>query len=239
MKVLILEDEKESLNVLRKILGECAPGIIPLPADSLEEAVKYLEKEEKIDLFLLDVNLDPANPEDQAGFFFAERIRRQSRYEFTPIVMITSLAGLEMESYRRLHCYQYLLKPFHTSDVKLIVKKVFEHTKDRERDSIIVKKDGINYRLFCDDIVYIQAVPRGVCIFLKKGKIEVKYLSIRRLEEMLSKEKFVRCHRMFLINREQTEYYDLVNQFVKMRGYEDLVDIGTTYRQEIRRGLDG
>lgn len=64
------------------------------------------------DLFLLDVNLVKEDKEDSSGLIFAEEIRSIIKYEFTPVVMITSVASLEIEAYRRIHCYQYLLKPY-------------------------------------------------------------------------------------------------------------------------------
>lgn len=236
MKVLILEDEEQSQKALERILGECSPGIRILKAKSFGTAKKLLEKSGKIDLFFLDVNLGEEEKNDILGFTFAEEIRKKKEYAFTPIVMVTSVASLEMEAYRKLHCYQYLTKPFEKKDVEDVVKKVLENVK--ERRYILVKKDGINYKIFCDSIVFIKAIPRGVCIYMKKEKIDVLYLSLKQILEKLQGEEFLQCHRMYVVNKMYMEYCDVVNQIIKMRYWDETVEIGVTYKSQIRRVMN-
>ena len=236
MQVLILEDEEQSQKALERILGECSPGIRILKAQSFGAAKTLLEKSRKIDLFLLDVNLGGEETNDILGFAFAEEIRKKKEYSFTPIVMVTSVASLEMEAYRKLHCYQYLTKPFEKKDVEEVVKKVLENVK--ERSCILVKKDGINYKIFCDSIVFIKAIPRGVCIYMKKEKMDVLYLSLKQILEKLQGEDFLQCHRMYVVNKMYMEYCDVVNQIIKMRYWDETVEIGVTYKAQIRRVMN-
>ena len=160
-------------------------------------------------------------------------------YEMTPVVMITSVPGMELPAYRELHCYQYILKPFREEEVLNVVKKVMAHPQEKPEPFIVVKREGVNYQIRCDEIVFCQAIPRGVCLKLKNDQMNVSYLTVRQLMEKLPKERFLQCHRMFVVNKEYVEYYDLVNQVIKMQGYPDMIDIGVTYKPEVRRQIHG
>ena len=212
-------------------------------ASSLAQAEELLRQEEVFDLFLLDINLSSKDKSDQSGLMFARKLRERECYAFTPVVMITSVLSLEMESYREIHCYQFLSKPLDRKELETVVGRVLSHKNEGDRafevPSLMVKKDGINYKLKCHEIVYIKAAARGVCFCLNQGtSLEVPYLSIRQLKEKLP-GNFVQCHRMFVVNRDYVEYFDLVNRIVKMSGHQETVEIGVTYKKMIRELIDG
>ncbi len=238
-RILILEDETESRKALEKMVRDISADITVDAAADLASARLLLGSAVSFDLFLLDVNLKPEKPGDLSGICFAEEIRRKRQYEFTPLVMVTSVSGMEMEAYRKLHCYQYVVKPYVKEDVEEVVKKVLFHLHADNRPFIMVKKNGINYKIFCDEIMFCRAIPRGVCFYLKEEQIEVPYLSIHKLLEKLPKEMFFQCHRTFVVNRNAVKYYDLVNQVIQVEGSSEWIDIGVTFKPEVRRMLHG
>lgn len=235
--ILILEDNKESLRALCAMVEEIAEKIQVHAAKTIEEARQILKEQKKISLFLLDINLNEKRVEDIGGMDFAKEIRAQYEYEFVPIVFITSILSMELSSYREIQCYQYITKPFEKEKVQEIIKKIFHHATKEEKENIIIKKDGINYKLFCKDIVYLKSVPRGIKIILKKEELDVKYLSLKQILPKLP-ESFVQCHRMFIVNRNYIEYIDAVNQIIKMSGREEWIEIGITYKTKVREWMD-
>lgn len=237
-RIFVLEDDEASRNALKEMLYSISADITVDTAKGLAEARLLLGNTVSFDLFLLDVNLDKENRDDSGGLLFAEEVRSVMKYEFTPIVMITSVASLEIEAYRKIHCYQYILKPYNEEEVQTVVKRVLSHIKVKEKPFIIVKKKGINYKILCEDIVFCKAVPRGVCLYLKEEQMEIPYLSIRQLLDKLPKGGFFQCHRMFVVNMEYIKYYDLVNQMIQVEGYVENIDIGITYKTEVRRLLN-
>lgn len=238
-RILILEDEADSRKALEKMVRDISADITVDAAADLASARLLLGGAVSFDLFLLDVNLRPEKPGDISGIRFAEEIRSRRQYEFTPLVMVTSVAGMEMEAYRKLHCYQYVVKPYVKEEVEEVVKKVLFHLHADNRPSVMVKRNGINYRIFCDEIMFCRAIPRGVCFYLKEEQIEVPYLSIHKLLEKLPKGMFFQCHRTFVVNRNAVKYYDLVNQVIQVEGSSEWIDIGVTFKPEIRRMLHG
>ena len=142
--VLILEDELTSLQALSEILTTYSDDIRVHKASSLKEAKDLLDQEIRYGLFLLDVNLSGEDREDIGGILFAREIRERFEYTFTPIVMVTAIGNMEMQAYRELHCYQYIMKPFHREQVEEVVQKG-EITGDRcekRRDQLSAEMRG-------------------------------------------------------------------------------------------------
>lgn len=235
--VMILEDDKSSLGALEKILSEYSEDICVHTASSYKEAKDLLDTDIRYGLFLLDVNLSGDNREDIGGILFAREVRGKLRYTFTPIVMVTSVGAMEMQAYRELHCYQYIMKPFQREQVIEVVEKVLEREKREKPATVTVKKDGINYQVKCEDICYVEAVSRGITLHMKEETLNVPYVSLKQILKKLPEDTFVQCHRMYVVNKQKVEYYDTVNRIVKLRDCEDTVEIGVTYKAEIGRLL--
>lgn len=239
INILLLEDNVQSLKVLKKIVESVSAEITTVAVSSLEEAREALmQKHQTFQAFLLDINLNVEDEADESGIVLAKEIRRHKQYAFTPIVMITSIANLELQAYRELHCYQYILKPYQQQEIVKLIHKLLFQTGESIDASIVVKKDGINYKLLCKDIIYVQAIPRGVSIRLAKEEMKVPYLSIKQLMEKLPTDQFIQCHRMYVVNQDYIEYVDMVNGMIKLQNDEQ-VEIGVTYKNEVRSRLHG
>ena len=234
-RIFVLEDEEHSRKALVQMLLGISGDITVDAAADLAEARELLGGTVSFDLFLLDINLSREGSGDTSGITFAEEIRAIQKYAFTPIVMVTSIAGLEMDAYRRLHCYQYLVKPYDSKEIEELVDKILFYVQKDKKEYILVKKNGINYKIFCDDIEYCRAIPRGVCICLKNEQLEIPYLSIHKLLDKLPEKRFFQCHRMFIVNKEAVRYYDLVNQVIQVFDYPEFIDIGITFKTDVRR----
>lgn len=241
IRIFILEDQEMSRKALKELISSTGhqEEIVVDSASSFEEGRRYVESNTTYDAFFLDINLDESNPADESGLKLARLIRSYGKYEFTPVIMVTSIANLEMAAYRELHCYQYLLKPYIEEDVKNVVRKLLTIRDVKEEKTIVVRKDGINYRIKCNAIVYIQAVPRGVCLYLKKDSMKVPYLTIVKLMEQLPKSDFVQVHRMCVVNKQYIENVDFVNRMIKLDGYDEKVELGGTYKQKLKDELGG
>lgn len=239
-RILILEDSKDCLNAITVMVEKVSGHVCAVPVNSLEEARAALEDEAQLPFqaFLLDINLDIDDSDDISGITFAREVRMKKEYAFTPIVMITSLANMELTAYRELHCYQYLVKPYNEEDIqKLVGKLLFLSQQGETRDAfVVVRKDSINYKLFCKDIICIKAVPRGVNFVLLREEMKVLYLSIKQLMEKLPADKFLQVHRMCVVNQDYIDYVDTVNGLIRMKNGEQ-VEIGITYKNEIKKKL--
>ena len=80
-------------------------------------------------------------------------------------------------------------------------------------------------------------MPKGTFRDCKDVYKRQPYLSIRQLLEQLPKEQFFQCHRMYVVNQDAVRYYDLVNQVIQVEGYEERIDIGVTYKADVKKRI--
>lgn len=238
IKILILEDNKDSQKALESIVKKISDKIVIFTAETISQAQQTVEAEAGFALFLLDINLNAKNVEDIAGMDFAREIRKRYEYEIVPIIFVTSILSMELTSYREFQCYRYITKPFDEKEVTDIIGKVLSHTQEEDMESLVIKKDGINYKILCSDIIYIQAVPRGLKLCLKKEEVEVKYLTLKQILPKLSSKNFLQCHRMFIVNRTYIEYLDHVNKIIKLAGTSEIIEIGVTYKAKLKEWMN-
>ena len=110
-RVLIVDDETYIRRILVFKLERA--GYSTLEAPSAEAAESVLETND-VDLMLLDVGL--ATPTN--GFDLAARLRRNSRTERLPIILLTARGfASDVLRGREVGALGYITKPFSTDDV--------------------------------------------------------------------------------------------------------------------------
>ena len=109
--ILILEDNVREMERLVKIVREQGAQNEVICAVNLEQAY-HMAMEKSIDLFLLDIILDPRTSGDASGMKFADHIREVERYHFTPIIFISGLEDPSLYAYSDVQCYSYIEKPY-------------------------------------------------------------------------------------------------------------------------------
>lgn len=70
---LIVEDNEQSLSIRRSLLE--TTGFKVVSARSKEEALAQLRHKPVVDLVIIDINLDPLNPDDKSGLELAQQLR--------------------------------------------------------------------------------------------------------------------------------------------------------------------
>ena len=235
INILILEDQKDSREALYKMIASYgrADEIEIDSAATFMEAEEFLNNNKTYNGFFIDINLNPEDEEDKSGIEFARLLRQNRKYEFTPVIMVTSIASLEMTAFREIHCYQYIVKPYDKKTVEDVIRKIVMHDKVAEEKYIIVKKDGINFKIKCDAIQYVQAITRGIQIKLTKEMIKVPYLTIKEFMKKVSPDDFIQCHRMYVVNKKHIVSFDVVNRMISLED-GNTVEIGVTYKEKIK-----
>ena len=235
INILVLEDQKDSREALCKMIASYnRENEVEIDsAATYEEAEKLLNNKKTYNGFFIDINLDIENENDQPGIEFARLLRKNRKYEFTPVIMVTSIASLEMTSFMETHCYQYIVKPYDRKTVEDVIQKIVMHDKVAEEKYIIVKKNGINYKIKCDAIQYVQAITRGVQIKLTKETVKVPYLTIKEFMKKVDPEDFIQCHRMYAVNKKHIVSIDVVNRMIELED-KNMVEIGVTYKDKIK-----
>ncbi|OHE56908.1 MAG: Fis family transcriptional regulator [Thermodesulfovibrio sp. RBG_19FT_COMBO_42_12] len=137
-KILIVEDEKSMLEVLR-ILLEGENHEVTSASNGLE-GLSYINKD-IFDLVITDMKMPKVN-----GFDLLRKIKETS--PDTIVIMITAFGTTETAiEAMKLGAYDYINKPFKIDEIRLIVKKAIEKKRLSEELSLLREKVKTSYAL--------------------------------------------------------------------------------------------
>ncbi|MBR3518369.1 MAG: response regulator transcription factor [Lachnospiraceae bacterium] len=239
-RILILEDQPLEQKKIMDLIGMITDKTeVICCADTKEAYVHALEG--NIDLFIVDVILQPEKPEDTSGLKFIESIRGVTRYEFTPVIIITCLEDLKSYSYANLHCYAYIEKPFSAEHLKNSIAACLRSPQLAEPERhLYYRKDGAILAICLNEITYVTSIMHKLHIHTEKGDcIVVPYLSVRQfLEDALSRD-FIQCGRGTVVNRKYVSSIDPAGRKIFLRGGNDTVEIGGSFVASVKAAFGG
>jgi len=129
IKVLVIDDNKELTNIIERYLEQ--RGFDVISAYTVEEAMNVIERQERIDVILLDLMLP-----DMHGLEFLKIIREHEKN--VAIIVITGLKDLNtVIEVMKAGADDYLVKPFRLGELEekineiLYKKAMSEPVKER------------------------------------------------------------------------------------------------------------
>ncbi len=115
-KILIVEDNRSNLKMLRLVLGGIDCEILEAVdgAEAMEVAI-----ENRPDIILMDIQIPKMD-----GLEVTRRLRKMQEFSKTPIIALTAFA-MEKDEQTGLDagCNEYMTKPFSTAKLLEIVHK--------------------------------------------------------------------------------------------------------------------
>lgn len=210
LKVIIVEDEANSREILRNYIAKYCPQLNVMgEAASSIEALALIKKEQP-DLVFLDVEMPFGN-----GFDLLEKFPDR---EFETI-FVTAYDHYAKDALNS-HAAYYLMKPIAIDELIKGVEHVVE-IKEREQklDGQILntaskgvegkitlpQQDGFQI-LNISDILYCKADDNYTEIYLVNKKILVSK-TLKYFEEALSSFSFARVHKSYLVNMNEVVKY--------------------------------
>lgn len=232
-KVLILEDMETTRTALKRIVESCDDAITAYAFFEVGPALACM-MENHIDLFFVDIILKPQVANDFSGIKFAEYVRQQEEYFGVDIIFVTSLIGLEAELLRKIHCYDYIEKPIQESRVRKVVMQAFRkmHSTVLEDAVCFVRKDKVSYAVHEKDIVMLSSRHKKLYIIKTDDELEIPNLSLNHFLKQIRTQKFLIPTKGIAVNYAYLEYVDPVNRYVKLRGRDELIEIGTRMKKQ-------
>ncbi len=235
--ILILEDKQSHMDALYKIVSEVNNQLRVFTASTEKEAFQIV-MEQQIHLFLIDIILHPENPGDVSGLKFVREIRGIRKYQFTPLIFITSLEDPKLYSYSQLHCFGYIEKPFDVKQVQVLIAEALEFPAEDEAErSVYFRKDGILYAKSIKEIIYIENRKRKVTIHCKGDLLDIPYQTCDEILSEINSNLFVRCSRCAIVNKKFIEEIDYTNRYIKLKGIKQPVEIGPIWKKEFREKM--
>ena len=231
-QILIIEDNVHSMEVICKIVNEIEKLTI-FKAINSEQAYKYA-LENDIELFIVDLILEPYVSGAVSGVKFIEKIRLIDRYKFTPIIVTTSLEDPKLHAYAYLHCYGYFEKPYDKNELKKTVKEALEFQNvKQDKKFYYYRKDGILYPVRTDEIVYIKNNSINTYIYKNNGEVlKIPYKSCKNMMLELSYEKFLKCNKNTIINIDYISNIDSANRYITLVDGYGTLEIGMRLKKK-------
>lgn len=208
IKALIIDDENLARERIRDLLsGHNDKLTIVGEADCGQKGIDQISAEEP-DLLFLDIQMP-----DMTGFEMLSKLDYQPKIIFT-----TAYAEHAIKAFENL-VVDYLVKPisqqrmdkameklskFQATDQQIDLKKLeallTNTPKQKENDSLAVKKGNRIILVDYEDICYLKAEAKYVNICLSNGIVHLTDKSLQELESKLSSD-FIRIHRSYIVNK--------------------------------------
>lgn len=235
--ILILEDNAREMERLVKIVTKMELEITVKCACNLEQAY-HMAMENTIDVFLLDIILEPRVSGDASGVKFADNIRGVERYRFTPIIFTTSLEDPKLYAYSDIHCYSYIEKPYDADKVCAVITEALNiPLEEQGTGNLYYKSRGSLHKLSKDEIIYIENNRSGRVVHTTYDERFMAYKPCNKILAELGSEKFVQCNRYIIVNKDFIDTVDSVNRYITLRGCKESIEIGVVYKKSFLRNV--
>ncbi|MFZ4796460.1 MAG: LytR/AlgR family response regulator transcription factor [Bacteroidia bacterium] len=216
INVAIVDDEKNCVEVLEKLLYECNQSInIVGSANSVESAIELIETHKNdIQILFLDIHIPGGN-----GFSVIKKIEK---IDFK-IVFTTAFDQYAINAVR-FSALDYLLKPIDQNELQNTMNKFEELSKNKTGTIENFKEKLIQNKLFeklaiqtqseinfieLTNIVYLESDKNYTTLHLENGNKIVASKNIGYYEDLLTSNGFFRIHSYYMVNISK------INKFIK------------------------
>ena len=244
IRVLAIDDEPLALQQLASYLGKLPFFELVDTCQSALDAMTVLDSQD-VDALFIDINMPDLN-----GLDFVRSLNRPPMIVFTTAYQEYAVEGYKVDA------VDYLLKPFGMGDVVRAADKVrrqyellhpAELQSADDDDTIFVKSDYKVVRVLVRDILYVEGMSEYLRIHLapntasytyeslvNKGNAKplVALLSMKKMENRLPADTFMRVHKSYIINLRHIAEINRV-QVVLDNGEE--IPVGDSFRENLNQ----
>ena len=198
IRCIAIDDEPLALKQITSYIKQVGGLELVGAFNSAEEAQRKLS-ETNVDAMFVDINMPDLN-----GMDFVRSLENH------PIVIFTTAyAEYAVEGFK-VNALDYLLKPFGLDDFKRTVEKLRKHMElisgavvsgVDDDNAIFIKTDYKVVRIEIANIRYVEAMSEYLRIYVEYSpNAIIALLSMKKMEEYLRPNKFMRIHRSFIVN---------------------------------------
>ncbi|MBQ1485711.1 MAG: response regulator transcription factor [Muribaculaceae bacterium] len=205
IKCIAIDDEPLALQKLVAYIKKIPYLELVAQCQSAIEAQKVIDQQQ-IDAIFLDINMPDLN-----GLDFAKSME-QNHSRGPIMVFTTAYSEYAIEGYKA-NAVGYLLKPYGFDEFETAAQKVKDIAEIRQQamtdvttqvdddGTIFVKSDYKIVRMNIKNIRYIEAMSEYLRFCCDdRSKPVIVLLSMKKIEEHLPSNMFMRIHRSYIIN---------------------------------------
>ena len=203
MKCIVLDDEELSRLILKKHISKFKDLNLIGEFSNAMETIKFLNHT-SVDLIFLDIHMP-----DFSGFDFLQTLKNPPK-----VILVTSDKNFAIEAFEYNCVIDYIVKPIHQDRFTKAIHKVKsiqlnntenvtipeeKYTSDSQESELYINIDRKLIKLELDTINIVEA--KGDYIHIKtEGKNYVVHSTLKKIEEKLPKDIFLKIHRSYIIN---------------------------------------
>ncbi len=230
---IIVDDEPLAVDLLERYVQQTSFLDYKNRCSSAIEALEIINNND-IDLVFLDIQMP-----ELTGLEFSRLIKKDIKIIFTTAFNEYAIEGF------KVNAIDYLLKPFNYEEflrAALKAKELFElkdsHNKFEtiNKNYIFVKSEYKQIKILLDNVLYIEGLKDYVKIWIQgSSKAILTIMSLKSLEEELTKTKFMRVHRSFIVALDKIQSIER-NQIIinNVR-----ITIAEQYKEKFREFISG
>jgi DNA-binding LytR/AlgR family response regulator len=192
----VVDDEQLARALLEEYIRKIPHLELVAQCKTALEAIEALQ-DGSVDLMFLDIQMP-----ELTGIEFLKTLHNKPAVVFT-----TAYSEYALEGYQ-LDVIDYLVKPFDFErfihavnkaiDLIQLKKGAIGASSSEKDDFLTVHADYKIYKLRFDEIEYIEGLKEYVSYFTKEKRI-IALESLKRLEEILPNDRFMRIHRSYIV----------------------------------------
>ncbi|MFR6064585.1 MAG: LytR/AlgR family response regulator transcription factor [Eubacterium sp.] len=202
IKIVICDDSKEFLEILKYKVNQCVQNSFEMECDiacfdNLKEFNDYI-KFNKIDIVILDIMINDTNAMDWSIDHFKNK--------YTQIIFITSYPQCAYNISESNCCYYLLKSKVDNNSLTKALHRAFQKTVKKDPNLTIVKQGNKNYTIDYNDIIYIETFNNDITLHLKDQEDLTIYVALKEYAKNLP-PNFLRCHKCYMINMNYVASY--------------------------------
>ncbi len=228
IRCLLIDDEPPALEVLESHISNINGLEIVAQCKNAIEALDVLHQK-PVDLIFLDIKMPK-----MLGTDFLKNLSHPPK-----VIFVTAYRDYAVEGYE-LNAVDYLLKPVSferfvkaITKVKLMMGQetvtMVTDYKSNAEPFVYMKADKNMNKVYINDIIYIESWKDFIKIYLSGGKNLLVKRSLSSMENMLSKHKFLRVHRSYMVSINKISGYK--NLSIQINSTE--IPIGRLYKHAV------
>ncbi len=232
MNCIIVDDETMARAIINQLCLSIPELNVVGEFSNAIEAIKFLNNQE-VDFIFLDIHMP-----DFTGFDFIQTLKDPPK-----VVLTTSDKNFAIEAFEYDCIVDYLVKPISEERFSKAIQKLKMAITIEEKEKTAVTEDTENHlyvnidrrliKINIPDIYLIEA--KGDYISIKtEGKNHIVHSTMKKIEEKLPSDLFLKIHRSFIINLKKI--IDIEDNSILIA--KDVIPVSRSNKPELMKRLN-
>ncbi|MEM7369008.1 MAG: LytTR family DNA-binding domain-containing protein [Bacteroidota bacterium] len=193
---IAIDDEPLALRQMKSYIDKTPVLQLLETFESAIDAINYLQTEQ-VDLMFVDINMPDLN-----GMDFVKSLIQRPQVIFTTAYSEYALEGFKVDALDYLLkpiAYPEFLKAANKAHSLLDLKQTHATQLKQTETFLLIRSEYKIIRINYSDIRYIEGMREYLRFHLTEGRKIMTLMSMKKVEEKLPKDEFMRVHRSYIV----------------------------------------